>query len=180
MSVLADISIRTHVRHKHIEIDPYDDTRVQPASYDVALGKEFRIFDTSKNHIIDTQKLSQNLTNIHIAPDIILLPGQFILGATEEYFKLGTKIVARVEGKSSLGRLGLMVHSTAGWIDPGFRGNITLELSNNSPFPIILYAKMLIAQIAFMHTDFRVEKPYGSDGLNSRYQDSEGTIESRY
>lgn len=179
MSVLSDWSILKSIRDESIKIDPFYQNRIQPTSYDVSLGREFRIFNRNCA-VIDTKDVDPELTQLTEAAKMVLMPNDFILASTEEYIELGDRTVARLEGKSSLGRLGLVVHSTAGWIDPGFKGNITLELSNNSPLPLILYAGMLIGQLAFMTVTTPVSKPYGSEGLNSRYQNSKGTIESRF
>lgn len=187
MSVLSDTDIRKgHIQGSArggFELDPYDPERVQPASYDVELGNSFRYFKRSKHVCIDPRNLQPELTgvtDVHGDGVFILHPGDFALGMTGEKITLSDMLVARVEGKSSLGRLGLVVHSTAGWIDPGFSGVITLELSNNSPLPIKLYPGMLIAQIAFMSLSSRCFEPYGSDGLGSKYQGDSGPAESRY
>lgn len=170
----GDIDRRyVHVGVEHLEIKPFYPHRVQPASYDVSLGDQFRYFRKGAHTAIDPRKETSELTKLrklHEGETYILHPGDLVLGATVEYFEIPPDLCARVEGKSSLGRVGLVIHSTAGFIDPGFKGNITLEMSNNAPLPIVLTPGMLIGQIAFQKLTNKAERPYGSEGLGSHYQ----------
>lgn len=175
--VLSDVDIERRCRHPNpdmkIGIVPFSPQRIQPASYDVALSYQFRYFRKGAHSAIDPMNTVEGLTKLRklMAGDKYMLhPGDLVLGMTVEHFSIPTDLCARVEGKSSLGRIGLVIHSTAGWIDPGFKGNITLELSNNAPLPIVLTPGMLIGQIAFMKLENASRRPYGSDGLGSKYQ----------
>ena len=171
MSVLSDRDIRGH-HQIEFEIDPFDIARVQPASYDVALGHQFRVFKHTQHSFIDPRDIPEDLTELvtRTKDHFVLHPGEFILGQTLERVKLYERVVARLEGKSSLGRIGLVIHSTAGWIDPGFEGTVTMEISSNSKLPIILTPGMLIGQLAFMLLSSPCVKPYGSEGLGSKFQ----------
>lgn len=184
MTVLSDLSIRTAHLNGSLGITPFDESRIQPASYDVALDGKFRIFQQSSFYLINPRAPHAGLTTLIDIGDspsgFILHPGQFALGQTEEYVEIPDWLCARIEGKSSLGRLGLVIHSTAGWIDPGFNGTVTLELGNVSPLPIMLVKGMLIGQIAFMALTTMAERPYGSPGLNSKYQGDREPAASRY
>jgi dCTP deaminase len=183
VSILCDSTIVRLALDGQIKIEPFDSSLVQPASIDVRLGSHFRIFDTHTIEVIDLKSKQRKITReVTIRDDeaFIIHPGEFCLGTTVERVELPRNIVARVEGKSSLGRLGLIVHATAGFIDPGFRGPITLELSNLMRVPIMLYPGMLVAQLSFMTLDQPAMFPYGSPELNSHYQDQEGATESRY
>ena len=191
MCVLSDVDIIQYVSSDKLIIAPFELDNVQPASYDVRLDASLMHFkptdatwmNSGQAMIIDTKKtLEQNgidtvVTNFQA---YCIQPGAFILGSTIEAVRLPTNLVARVEGKSSLGRLGLIVHATAGYIDPGFEGTITLEISNLSKFPITLYAGMPIAQISFSKMSGAAARPYGSKSLNSKYQYQNGPTESRY
>lgn len=161
-------------------IDPFYKDKVQPASYDVMLHQQIRVFKHGVLYIDPFEK--QDLTNLVNVEDLsfVLRPGEFVLGATFEKITLPNYLAARVEGKSSLGRLGLAIHSTAGWIDPGYSGTITLEISNIGPLPIVLYSFMPIAQIAFMQMSNAAKKPYGHPDRDSKYQGDIGPTESRY
>jgi dCTP deaminase len=186
MCVLSDVDILEYVSSDRLIISPFDMDRVQPASYDVTLDASLMHFQTDARiggHTIDTKKsLEQNgidMVTKSIQP-YCLQPGEFLLGSTVEAFRIPDNLVGRVDGKSSLGRLGLIVHATAGYIDPGFEGTITLEITNLTKFPIILYAGMPIAQISFSMMNKSSARPYGSKSLNSKYQNQNGPTESRY
>jgi dCTP deaminase len=182
-SVLSDGTIRRLVEDGRISIDPWDERLVQPASVDVRLGNSFRVFHNYRASAIDLRDPPTNLTEpITIGPDepFVIHPGEFCLGATLEYVALPDDIVARIEGKSSLGRLGLIVHATAGFCDPGWRGTLTLELNNLTRVPIKLWAGLPVAQLSFMTLDAPAERPYGDPGLGSHYQGQVTATESRY
>lgn len=172
MSVLCDRDIRAAFAQQKMDIDPWDYGRVQPASYDVALGHQFRVFKHTQHPFIDPIDIPDDLTELVIRSKghFVLHPDEFVLAQTLECVTIGDELVARLEGKSSLGRIGLVIHSTAGWIDPGFTGTVTMEISSNSRLPILLKPGMLIGQLAFMSLSSRCEKPYGSEGLGSKFQ----------
>ncbi len=173
MSVLADRDIRTALQEKRIRIDPFDEDCLQPSSVDLHLDREFRVFHNYRYARIDPRTEQPDLTEPTAIDDdepFILHPGEFVLGQTLEWVELPDDLVSRLEGKSSLGRLGLLIHSTAGYVDPGWKGNLTLELSNVANLPIALYFGMRIGQISFFEMSGPVERPYGSKGLGSRYQ----------
>ena len=181
--VLSDRSIRQEIEDGRIVIDPYDERLVQPSSVDVRVDRRFRVFRNSRYPFIDVRKQMEELTEpVSIEGDepFILHPGEFVLGQTLERVSLPDDLVARLEGKSSLGRLGLLIHSTAGFVDPGFSGNITLELSNVANLPITIYHGMPIGQISFMRMDQPVEHPYGSGEKASKYQGQGEPTPSRY
>ncbi len=173
MSVLADRDIRAALQERRIRIDPFDEACLQPSSVDLHLDREFRVFHNHRYPYIDPREEQPDLTEVttvdHDEP-FILHPGEFVLGQTLEWVELPDDIVSRLEGKSSLGRLGLLIHSTAGYVDPGWKGNLTLELSNVANLPIALYYGMRIGQISFFAMSSPVERPYGTKGLGSRYQ----------
>ncbi|MDR3116926.1 MAG: dCTP deaminase [Bifidobacteriaceae bacterium] len=180
--LLSDNDIRSHIESGEIELSDFDPKMIQPSSIDVRLDKFFRVFDNHKFEVIDPAQKQDGLTRlVEIKKDdfFVLHPGEFALASTYEFVKLGNSVAARLEGKSSLGRLGLLTHSTAGFIDPGFNGHITLELSNVSNLPIKLYPGMKIGQLCFMTMSDFVENPYGSGADGSRYQDQRGPTESR-
>jgi dCTP deaminase len=182
-SVLSDGTIRRLVEEQRIVIDPWDDTAVQPASVDLRLGRSFRVFHNHRVTAIDLRDPPTNLTEqVTIDDDepFVIHPGEFVLGRTLEYVEIPDDIVARIEGKSSLGRLGLIVHATAGFCDPGFRGTLTLELANLTRVPIMLRAGAKIAQLSFMTLDRAAERPYGHPDLGSHYQAQIEATESRY
>jgi dCTP deaminase len=182
-SVLSDGTIRRLVDEGRLVIDPWDQGRVQPASVDLLLGDSFRIFHNHRVTAIDLRDPPQNLTEeVVVAGDeaFAIHPGEFVLGRTREYVELPEDVVARIEGKSSLGRLGLIVHATAGFVDPGFKGTLTLEITNLTRVPIKLYAGLAIAQLSFMALDAPAERPYGSPELGSHYQGQMAATESRY
>ncbi|MBF16319.1 MAG: dCTP deaminase [Chloroflexi bacterium] len=171
--ILSDISIKKAIDEKRIIINPYSEKDVQPASVDVHLSDTILIFKNSVAPYIDLKDEIPDLTEeVKIKKDVpfILHPGEFALGSTLEKLTLSNDIVSRIEGKSSLGRLGLLIHSTAGFIDPGWDGNLTLELANVSRLPITLYYGMRIGQISFQEMTTEVENPYGSAKLKSRYK----------
>ena len=180
--VLSDRSIREAISSGSILIEPYSDKDVQPASVDFHLANKILVFRNSTLPYIDLRKEIPNLTEEVIIQDddpFMLHPGEFVLGSTLEKLTLANDLVARIEGKSSLGRLGLMIHSTAGFIDPGWSGNLTLELANVSRLPITLYFGMRIGQISFQHMTTEVDRPYGSKELSSRYQGQQSPTASR-
>ncbi len=173
MSVLADRDIRAELESGRVRIDPYDPSDLQPSSVDLHLDRSFRVFRNNRYPFIDVRAPQPDLTEMLRVEDdepFILHPGEFVLGQTIEWVELPDDLVARLEGKSSLGRLGLLIHSTAGYVDPGWRGNLTLELSNVAKLPIALYYGMRIGQISFFRMSNPVERPYGSLGLGSKYQ----------
>ncbi len=173
MSVLSDRDIRAAIEAGDIGIRPYDAADLQPSSVDLHLDRSFRVFRNNRYPYIDVRAPQPDLTELlTIADDepFVLHPGEFVLGQTLEWVELPNDLVARLEGKSSLGRLGLLIHSTAGYVDPGWRGNLTLELSNVANLPIALYFGMKIGQISFFKMSSPVERPYGSKDLGSKYQ----------
>jgi len=173
MSVLSDRDIRASLQAGRVRIDPYDPTCLQPSSVDLHLDREFRVFRNNRYPYIDVRQSQPDLTELVAIGDeepFILHPGEFVLGQTLEWVELPDDLVARLEGKSSLGRLGLLIHSTAGYVDPGWKGNLTLELSNVANLPIALYFGMKIGQISFFRMTSPVERPYGSKELGSKYQ----------
>ncbi len=181
--VLSDRSIRQEIEDGRIVIDPYEERLVQPSSVDVRVDRRFRVFRNSRYPFIDVRKPMDELTEavtVDGEEPFILHPGEFVLGQTLERVTLPDDLVARLEGKSSLGRLGLLIHSTAGFIDPGFGGNITLELSNVANLPITIYHGMPIGQISFMRMDQPVENPYGAGRNASKYQGQAEPTPSRF
>jgi dCTP deaminase len=173
MSVLSDRDIRAAIDSGEVVIRPYDPADLQPSSVDLHLDRRFRVFRNNRYPYIDVRKPQPDLTElVTIENDepFILHPGEFVLGQTLEWTELPVDLVARLEGKSSLGRLGLLIHSTAGYVDPGWKGNLTLELSNVANLPIALYFGMKIGQISFFRMSSAVERPYGSKELGSKYQ----------
>jgi dCTP deaminase len=182
-SVLSDGTIRRLVEAGRITIEPWDAERVQPASVDLRLGDSFRVFHNHRTTAIDLREPPVNLTEevkVEDGNPFVIHPGEFVLGRTLEWVELPDDIVARIEGKSSLGRLGLIVHATAGFCDPGWKGTLTLELNNLTRVPIKLYPGLLIAQLSFMALDRAAERPYGSPELGSHYQGQVAATESRY
>jgi dCTP deaminase len=181
--VLSDRTIARLIGEGRIVIDPYDDALLQPSSVDVRVDRFFRVFHNARYPYIDVKEPQEELTElVEIAGEqaFILHPGEFVLGSTLERIVLPDDLVARLEGKSSLGRLGLLIHSTAGFIDPGFDGHVTLELSNVANLPITIYHGMKIGQISFVQLSEPAEKPYGSGELGSKYQGQTGPTPSRY
>jgi dCTP deaminase len=181
--VLSDRTIRQEIEAGRIVFDPYDPSMVQPSSVDVRVDGKFRVFHNARYPYIDVRKPMEDLTElVEIGPDdsFILHPGEFVLGQTLERVRLPDDLVARLEGKSSLGRLGLLIHSTAGFVDAGFEGNLTLELSNVANLPITIILGMPIGQISFMRMDGPVDTPYGSDETGSKYQGQAEPTPSRF
>ena len=181
--VLSDRTIRRLLEEGRIGIDPYDESLVQPSSVDVRVDRFFRVFHNARYPFIDVKEPQEELTElVEIADDqpFILHPGEFVLGSTLERLQLPDDLVARLEGKSSLGRLGLLIHSTAGFVDPGWDGHVTLELSNVANLPITIYYGMKIGQLSFVQLSEPAERPYGADALGSKYQGQQGPTPSRY
>ncbi|HET7677621.1 MAG TPA: dCTP deaminase [Candidatus Limnocylindrales bacterium] len=181
--VLSDRDIRAAIETGRVRIDPYDSSCVQPSSVDLHLDREFRVFRNNRYPYIDVRAPQPDLTELVSIDDdepFILHPGEFVLGQTLEWVELPPDLVSRLEGKSSLGRLGLLIHSTAGYVDPGWRGNLTLELSNVANLPIALYYGMKIGQISFFRMTSAVERPYGSRELGSKYQGQSTPTESAF
>jgi dCTP deaminase len=181
--VLSDRTIRRQLADGRIGIDPYDESLLQPSSVDVRVDRYFRVFRNSRYPYIDVKQAQEELTELVEIEDetpFILHPGEFVLGSTLERIRLPDDLVARLEGKSSLGRLGLLIHSTAGFIDPGWDGHVTLELSNVANLPITIYHGMKIGQVSFVQMSEAAEHPYGSGGLGSKYQGQKGPTPSRY
>jgi dCTP deaminase len=178
--LLSDKDIVKLIDNSEIILEPYNKELLQPASIDVRLDKFFRIFDNHKYEVIDPAVEQSELTRlVEVEDAFILHPGEMVLGSTYELVTLGNAVSARFEGKSSLGRLGILTHITAGFIDPGFSGHITLELANVSNLPIKLYPGMKIGQLCFFEMSSEVEKPYGSTGFGSHYQGQRGPTASK-
>ncbi|MGO4132719.1 dCTP deaminase [Janibacter sp. RAF20_2_2] len=180
--LLSDRDIRAEIDAGRVVLDPWDPTMVQPSSVDVRLDKFFRLFDNHKYPVIDPAADQPDLTRlIEVEPDegFVLHPGEFVLGSTLETVSLADDLAARVEGKSSLGRLGLLTHATAGFVDPGFSGHVTLELSNVATLPIRLWPGMKIGQLCFFRLSSPAEHPYGSAAFGSHYQGQRGPTASR-
>ena len=180
--IFSDRTIKECVAQERIGITPWDESYVQPSSIDLRVDRYFRVFENHKYALIDPHVRQEDLTTIvEVAPgeSFILHPGEFVLGSTFERIKLGDDIVARLEGKSSLGRLGLLIHSTAGFVDPGFDGYLTLELSNVANLPIAIYPEMKIGQISFYQMSTPADHPYGSKENGSKYQGQRGPTPSR-
>ncbi|MEE8716105.1 MAG: dCTP deaminase [Coriobacteriales bacterium] len=179
--VLSDHSIREEITAGRIVIDPFVPSNIQPSSVDLRLGKDFRVFEYSSHPFIDPMAKGVDYTK-HLVVDsdgsFVLHPGEFALGTTFERIALPDNIVGRLEGKSTLGRLGLMIHSTAGYVDPGWDGFLTLELANVANIPIILHPGMRIGQISFTYMSTPVDVPYGSPSLGSHYQGQVGATPS--
>ena len=181
--ILSDRTLREEIAAGRVVIEPYDESMVQPSSIDVRLDRYFRVFLNHTMPVIDVKKDLEELTRLVEIDDdqpFVLHPGEFVLGSTFERVALPDDLVARIEGKSSLGRLGLLIHSTAGFIDAGFDGHITLELSNVANLPITLYPGMKIGQISFLRMTTPADVPYGSGNLKSKYQGQRGPTPSRY
>ena len=181
--VLSDGAIRRLILDGRIGIEPYDPDLMQPSSLDVRVDRFFRVFRNSRYPYIDVKTQQEDLTElVEVTGDeaFILHPGEFVLGSTLERVTLPDDLVARLEGKSSLGRLGLLIHSTAGFIDPGWDGHVTLELSNVANLPITIYPGMKIGQLSFVQLSEPAERPYGSAEIGSKYQGQRGPTPSRY
>jgi len=180
--LLSDRDILAQVESGRVGIDPWDPAMVQPSSIDVRLDKYFRVFENHRYPVIDPAEDQSELTR-EVSPadngPFVLHPGEFVLGSTYEYVTLPDDVAARLEGKSSLGRLGLLTHSTAGFIDPGFNGHVTLELSNVATLPINLWPGMRVGQLCFFQLSSPAEHPYGSAQAGSHYQGQRGPTPSR-
>ncbi len=180
--IFSDRSIKKAITDGRIVIDPYEERAVQPSSIDLRVDRLFRVFQNHRYPFIDPNVHQEDLTHLVEASTdhpFMLHPGEFVLGSTLERVALGDDIVARLEGKSSLGRLGLLIHSTAGFVDPGFEGHLTLELSNVATLPIAIYPGMKIGQISFYQLSTPADHPYGSGEAGSKYQGQEGPTPSR-
>jgi dCTP deaminase len=181
--VLSDRTIRAEIAAGRIVLEPFDPALVQPSSVDVRVDRRFRVFNNARYPYIDVRLPMEGLTElVEVEGDepFILHPGEFVLGQTLERLTMPDDLVARLEGKSSLGRLGLLIHSTAGFVDSGFSGNLTLELSNVANLPITIYHGMPIGQVSFMRMDSPVEHPYGSGEARSKYQGQDEPTPSRF
>ena len=180
--LLSDRDLKAAIEAGRLGLTPFDESMIQPSSIDVRLDRFFRVFANHRYTHIDPSEQQDDLT-VPVEPDgddpFILHPGEFVLGSTLEVISLGDDLASRLEGKSSLGRLGLLTHSTAGFIDPGFSGHVTLELSNVANLPIKLYPGMKIGQICVLQLSSPSEHPYGSSIYGSRYQDQRGPTPSR-
>jgi len=182
MSVLSDRTIKEELAAGRLGVDPLDPEAIQPASVDLRLDRLFRVFRSTARPFVDVREPVDDLTELVEIGDgepFVIQPASFCLGSTIETVTLPDDIVARVDGKSSLGRLGLLVHATAGYVDPGWTGRLTLELSNQSQMPIALYYGMRIAQVSFLQLTTPVDRPYGSPELGSKYQGQTGPTASR-
>ncbi|WP_154796178.1 dCTP deaminase [Occultella kanbiaonis] len=180
--LLSDRDIRAELTTGRIGLEPFDESMIQPSSVDVRLDRYFRLFDNHKYPVIDPAQDQPELTRMVEAAagdPFVLHPGEFVLGSTYELISLPDDVAARLEGKSSLGRLGLLTHSTAGFIDPGFSGHVTLELSNVATLPILLWPGMKIGQMCYFRLSSPAEHPYGSGAQGSRYQGQRGPTASR-
>lgn len=180
--LLSDRDILAQVDAGRVRLDPYDAGMVQPSSIDIRLDRHFRLFDNHKYPFIDPAEEQPELTRpleVEHGEPFVLHPGEFVLGSTYEGVTLPDDIAARVEGKSSLGRLGLLTHATAGFVDPGFSGHVTLELSNVATLPIKLWPGMKIGQLCFFQLTSPSAHPYGSDATGSHYQGQRGPTASR-
>lgn len=180
--VLSDRTIREQLLAGRISIEPIDESDIQPSSVDLHLGSRFQVFRNSRYPYIDPtmdQVGLMEMVESTLEEPFVLHPGEFVLASTIERLTLPDDVVARLEGKSSLGRLGLLIHSTAGYIDPGWEGTITLELSNVANLPMVLTPGMAIGQVSFMFMTTPVDRPYGTPGLGSRYQGQSDTTPSR-
>ena len=181
--VLSDRSIREELAAGRIVIEPLDESCIQPSSVDLHVDRYFRVFRNHTMGYIDVTQNQEDLTElVEVAEgDVFILhPGEFVLGSTAERVVLPDDLVSRLEGKSSLGRLGLLIHSTAGFVDPGWDGHLTLELSNVANLPITLYPGMKIGQISFLRMTTAADDPYGAPRARSKYQGQRGPTPSRY
>ena len=182
--VLSDRTIRRLIGEGRIGIDPFEPALMQPSSLDVRVDRYFRVFRNSRYPYIDVKAQQEDLTELVEAADeeaFILHPGEFVLGSTLERVTLPDDLVAQARGEVELvGRLGLLIHSTAGFIDPGWDGHVTLELSNVANLPITIYPGMKIGQLSFVELTEPAERPYGSEGIGSKYQGQRGPTPSRY
>ncbi len=183
--ILSDRTMREQIAAGRIVIEPFDDSLIQPSSIDVRISNLFRVFRNHTRGVLDVKDDLTDLTELIEIPvdgsqPFMLHPGEFVLGSTLERIGVADDLVARIDGKSSLGRLGLLIHSTAGFIDPGFDGHVTLELANVASLPITLYAGMKIGQVSFMRMTTAADAPYGQGATGSKYQGQRGPTPSRY
>ena len=181
--ILSDRSIREQLEKGGIVIEPLGEGAIQPSSVDLHVDRYFRVFRNDTTPYIDPKQAQEDLTELVEVQDgraFILHPGEFVLGSTLERVALGEDVVARLEGKSGLGRLGLLIHSTAGFVDAGWDGHLTLELSNVANLPIAIYPGMKIGQISFLHMTTPADEPYGSRATDSKYKGQTGPTASRY
>ena len=181
--ILSDRDLRVLLDSRRLIVEPLGPNAIQPSSVDLRVGSQFRVFANTRYPFIDVRQPMEGLTElVEASPNepFILHPGEFVLGTTLERVDIPDDLVGRLEGKSSLGRLGLLIHSTAGFVDPGFRGHLTLELSNVANLPITIYPAMKIGQISFFKMSSPAENPYGAGRLKSKYLDQEGPTPSRY
>ena len=180
--LLSDRDLKAEVANGRLGVEPYDPAMVQPSSVDLRLDRFFRVFENHRYPHIDPAEHQEELTKLIETPNgepFILHPGEFVLGSTYEVISLADDLAGRLEGKSSLGRLGLLTHSTAGFIDPGFSGHVTLELSNCATLPIKLWPGMKIGQLCVIRMTGPAEHPYGSAAVGSRYQNQRGPTPSK-
>lgn len=180
--LLSDRDIATEISTGRVKVEPFEEKMIQPSSLDVRLDRFFRVFENHKYSVIDPSLEQAELTReVAVAPEdhFILHPGEFVLASTYEIITLPNDIAGRLEGKSSLGRLGLLTHSTAGFIDPGFSGHITLELSNVANLPVKLFPGMKIGQLCLIKLTSAAQHPYGSALYGSRYQGQRGPTPSK-
>ena len=181
--LLSDRDIKSEIESGRVKLDPYNPELIQPSSIDVRLDRYFRVFENHRYPHIDPAVEQPDLTRL-VETDgedpFVLHPGEFVLASTFEVVTLPDDVAGRLEGKSSLGRLGLIVHATAGFVDPGFKGTLTLEITNLTRVPIILWPGKPIAQLSFMTLDRPAERPYGHPDLGSHYQSQVDATESRY
>ena len=180
--LLSDRDIRAEIKGGRVKVEPFSEKMIQPSSVDVRLDRFFRVFENHKYSVIDPSIEQSELTReVAVNPEehFILHPGEFVLASTYEVISLPDDIAGRLEGKSSLGRLGLLTHSTAGFIDPGFSGHITLELSNVANLPVKLFPGMKIGQLCLIKLSSAAEHPYGSQVYGSRYQGQRGPTPSK-
>ncbi|MBI3887828.1 dCTP deaminase [Candidatus Microgenomates bacterium] len=179
--VLSDKSIKELIKSKKLVVTPFAKSQIQPSSYNLRLANTFRIFKNTKQAFLDTKKPVvdfMELITVEKDEPIMIHPGEFVLGETREYFEFPNDVVGRLEGKSSLARIGIIIHTTAGFFDPGFKGTATLEITNLANIPIALYPDMLIAQMSFLTMTTPAEFPYGSKELGSKYQKQSGPTAS--
>ena len=177
--VLSDTDILKEIKKGHVKIVPFNEERVQPSSVDLTLKNSFRVFSHQHAALIDPKEPVSTYTDeikIKDGKPFIIHPGDFVLGSTEEFVEIPIDMVARIEGKSSLGRLGIIIHATAGFVDPGFKGDLTLEISNVGKIPVALYPGMRIAQLSLMYLSSPATQPYG---VKNNYQGQTGATEAK-
>ncbi len=182
MTLLSDADLTAAVKNGQLHLDPFDPALIQPASIDVRLDRRFRVFNNHLYTHIDPRADQPDLTSLVEVPDgqpFMLHPGEFVLGSTLEVVTVSPAVAVKLEGRSSLGRVGLLVHSTAGWVDPGFSGHVTLELSNVANLPVALWPGMGIGQLCVFRLSSPAVRPYGSRGLGSRDQGQQGPTQAR-